>query len=159
VDEIRRHVVERGKRNVISRRYHKTEDKEAITTWTSDLDGVLRVFDVCSVTSLWRLLTFRFQTELGMNAHPTISDARQDAAGKHTTVPDVHPNRSNIEAIVPDVRCDVSSTNLTVSGIPSDVANTGTVVSDVDRNKLKSREGADGRNQAVSTSRTLPATE
>jgi hypothetical protein len=119
-DEIRRHIVKRGKRNPISRHYHKKEDKKAITTWKLDLNGILHVFNVCSVTSVWRLLTFRFQTELGMNAHPTVSDSRQDAARKHTTVSDV---------------------------------------SGVDRNKMKGREGVDGQNQAVSTTRTLPVTE
>jgi hypothetical protein len=65
------------------------------------------------------LLTFRFQTELGMNAHATVSDARQDAANEHTTVSDVHPNSSNVEVIVPDVRCDIQTptSSFPVSGV------------------------------------------
>jgi len=50
VDEIQRHVIKRGRWNAISRRYHAKEDKEAIATWKLDLDRILRVFDVCSVT-------------------------------------------------------------------------------------------------------------
>jgi hypothetical protein len=155
MDEIQRHIIKRGKRNPISRRYRKKKDKETITTWKSDLNGVLHVFDVCSVTSVWRSLTFRFQVELRIDAHPAVSDTRQDAADKHTVVSDVHPSSSNIEVVVPDVHCDVSNINPIVSGVRSDVENTRTVVSDIHCNKLKSPEGVDGRNQAVSTTRTL----
>jgi hypothetical protein len=105
------------------------------------------------------LLTFRFQTELGMNAHPIVSDTRQDAASKHTTVSDVHPNSSNAVIIVPDIRRDISNTNPIVPGIWSDVKNTPTIVSDVNRDKLKGREGVGGQNQAVSTTRALPVTK
>ena len=42
--------------------------------------------------------------------------------------------------------------------IESGVANTHTIDSDIHRNNLKGREGVDGRNQAVSTTRTPPAT-
>jgi hypothetical protein len=52
MDEIQRHIIERGKRNGISRRFHKKDDTEAIATWRSDLDRILRVFKVCSVTSV-----------------------------------------------------------------------------------------------------------
>jgi hypothetical protein len=59
----------------------------------------------------------------------------------------------------PGVRHDVSNTQPIVSDVRSDVANTRTTASDIHRSKLKSREGADGQNQAVSTTRTLPVTE
>ena len=119
VDEIQRHIIERGERNAISRRYHVKEDKEAIATWKLDLDRTLRVFNVCSVTPARRSLTFHFQTEPGVDAHPTASDTHQDATNKPT--------------------------------IGSGVENAHTIISDIRRNKLKDREGADGRNQAVST--------
>ena len=127
MDEIQRHIIKRGKRNAISRRYHAEDDKEAIATWRLDLDRILHVFNVCSATPARRLLTFRFQTELGVNAHASVSDTHQDAANEHT--------------------------------IGSGVANARTVISDIHRNKLKSREGVDGRNQAVGTTHTLPVTE
>ena len=136
-NEVQRHIIERGKRNVISRRYHAKDDREAVATRRSDLNGILHVFNVRSVTSVWRLLTFRSQTELGIDTCTTDTDTHQDAANKSTIVPKV---------IVPDVRRDVSNTNPIVSGIQSGVANTPTVVSDIHHNKLKNREGADGRN-------------
>ena len=52
VDEIQRHIIERGKRNAISRRYHAKDDKELIVTWRLDLDRILQVFDVRSITSI-----------------------------------------------------------------------------------------------------------
>jgi len=99
MDRIQRHIIEWGKRNAISRRYHAKDDKEAVATWKSDLDGILRVFNVCSVTPARRLLTFRFQDELGANAHATGSDTHQDKpttgsdiAITNTIVSDIHRN-------------------------------------------------------------------
>ena len=122
MDEIQRHTIKWGKRNVISRHYHTKDDKKAIATWRLDLDRILHVFNVCSVTPARPLLTFRFQTELGVDVHATVSDTHQDAANEHA--------------------------------IESDVANTHTIASGIHRNKLENREGADGKNQAVGTTRT-----
>jgi len=52
--EIQRHIIERGKRNAISRRHHVKDEKEAIVGWRSDLDEILRVFNVCSVIFVLR---------------------------------------------------------------------------------------------------------
>jgi len=128
MDEIQRHIIEWGRRGAISRRYHAKDDKDAIATWGLDLNRILHDFHVCSVIPVWRSLTFRFQTELWTNTHPTGSDTHQNAANKHTIVSDVHP----------------------------DISNTRTVVSAIHHTKLKSREGAGGQNQVVSTTRTLP---
>jgi len=49
--EIQRHIIKRGKRNAVSRRYYARNDKRAIATWRLDLDGILHVFNVRSVTS------------------------------------------------------------------------------------------------------------
>jgi len=49
-DEIQGNIIERSKRNVISRRYHAKDDKEAIAAWSLDLNRIRRVFDVRSVT-------------------------------------------------------------------------------------------------------------
>ena len=158
-DEAQRHIIERGKRNPISRRYHAKEDKEVVATWKLNLDGVLGVFNVCSATSPRRLLNSCFQNELRINADATASDIHQDAAKKPSVVSDVHHDDSNAKVTVPDVHCDVSNTNPIVSDVQNDVANTRTVVSDIRHNKLKSREGVDGQNRAVSAIRILPVTE
>ena len=105
-------------------------------------------------------MTFCFQTELWISTHPTVSGTRQDAAAnKHTAVSDDHRDISNTELIISDVRHDVSDTHPVVSDVLSDITNIRTVVSGTHRTKLKSREGADDQNRAVSTTRTLTVTE
>ena len=56
MDEIQRHIAKRGRRNAISRRYHAKDDREAISTWKLDLERILGVFNVCSVTRARQLL-------------------------------------------------------------------------------------------------------
>jgi len=138
---MQKNIIKRGKRNAISRRYHAKDDEEAIATWRLELNRIRRVFNVCSVTPVWPSLTTRFQTELEIDTRATGSGTHQDAPNKHTIVSNVHRNVTNAETIVSDVR--------------SDVANTRTTSSDIQRSKLKSREGADGQNQAVGAIRTL----
>jgi len=83
-NEIQRHTVERGRRNAISRRYYAKDNKEAVAAWKLDLDGILRVFNVCYITPVRRLLTFRFQTELGIHARTTVPDIRHDVVNTST---------------------------------------------------------------------------
>jgi len=146
VAEIQGEIIKRGKQNVVSRLFH-ANDEEAIATWRLGLNRILHVFNVRPTTSVWPSLTFRSQTELGTNAHITVSDDLHEAANTHA-IP-------NTETIVPGVRHDVSNTHAIVSVDWNDVANTHTA-SDINRNT--SRDYTDGQNQAVSTTRTLPVT-
>ena len=54
MDEIQKHIIKRGKRNAVSRRYHVKDDrKEAIiAAWGLDLNGTLRISNVRSVASV-----------------------------------------------------------------------------------------------------------
>ena len=158
VAEIQTHIMERDKQNVVSRRYHAKDDKKTITVWRLDLDGILRIFNVCSVTSARRLLTSRFQTELQIDACATVSDTHQGAVDEHTITSDACCDGSNPEAIVPDVH-DVSSARPIVSNVQDDIENTRTTASDIHRDKLKSRRNVDGQDQAVSITHTLIVTE
>ena len=63
-----------------------------ITTWRLDLDRILQAFNVRSVISVRRLLTLRFQNELGTDTHITVSDVRNDVANTLITVSDVDSN-------------------------------------------------------------------
>lgn len=158
-DEIQRHIISRDKRNPISRRYHARDDKEAITAWKLEFNRVFHVFNVRFVTLARRSLTSRFQTELGINTHPTTSDTHRDATNKHSIISDVHDS-PNTEVTVPDIHRDrVSNTSPIVSNIQSGIANTRTIVSNVHLNRLKGRGGVDGQSQVVSTTRPLPVTE
>ena len=51
VAEIQRYIIKWGKRNTISRHYHAKDDKNAIVAWRLDLNRILQVFNVRSVTS------------------------------------------------------------------------------------------------------------
>ena len=44
--EIRRKVIKKGKRNILSRFFHSKNDKEVIATWKADLDRILHIFNV-----------------------------------------------------------------------------------------------------------------
>ena len=128
--EIQRNIIKQGKRNPISQRYHAKDDKEAIATWRLRLDRVRHIFNVRSVTSALPSLTVRLQTELGMITHTTLSSAHQDSVKKNTITTDIHRDTSDAEVTIPRVRNDVSNAY---------------------------RKGGDSRNQAVSTTRTLPS--
>ena len=131
--EIQRNIVKRGKRNAISQRFHEKDDNKAITTWRSDLNGILHVLNVRSVTSGWQSLTSRSQTELERNTHV---DIRHDLANTHAMVSDVHHGPPNANIIVLDVRGDAS--------------NTPAMDFDILRNALKTPEDTKSQNPAVS---------
>ena len=58
--EIQRHIIKRGKRSVLSRPFHTKDDSEAIAAWRSDLDGIRRVLEVCSLASGFWLTIVNF---------------------------------------------------------------------------------------------------
>jgi len=60
VAEIQKNIIKRGKRNGVSRMFHAKNDKEMIATWRLDLDRILHVFNVCSVTPIRLPLTSHF---------------------------------------------------------------------------------------------------
>ena len=131
--EIQTNVIERGKRNPISRRLHKKDDNKAIATWRLDLNRVLQVFNVCFVTSILSLLKFRFQTEFERN---TCADIRHDVANTHATISGIHHDPPNPDNIVPDAH--------------HDVLNTHAVVPDIHPDTLKIHEDTNSKNPEVS---------
>ena len=96
--QIQRSAVEPDKRNVISRVFNPKKDKDAIAAWRSDLDRIVRVFEVHStVRSLPTLLTAHPQTELALYTHVAVSnihgdvvDIREDVANARELISDVH---------------------------------------------------------------------
>ena len=74
--------MEKGRRNLLSRIFHAKTDKETITAWKSDLNGILHVFNVRSVRSLsLSLTTPLLQTELAINTHTMVLDLHRNALG------------------------------------------------------------------------------
>ena len=61
---------------MITRHFYARSDKKVVATWRLDLDRILHVLNVCSVTSIQPLLTFRFQTELGDDKNQAVSTIR-----------------------------------------------------------------------------------
>ena len=133
VTGIQTNIIKRGKRNVISRYFHKKADNKAIAAWRLDLNRILQVFNVRSLISILSLLTFRFQTELERN---TCVDTRHDVADTHVTVSGIHHDPPNANNIVPDIR--------------HDIPNTHAVVPDIRRDTLKNREDTNSNNPGVS---------
>ena len=76
MNKIQEKVIKREKRGVVSRYFHAKNDKDMIATWRFELNGILHVFNVCFVTSVQPLLTFRFQTELGDDKNQAVSTIR-----------------------------------------------------------------------------------
>lgn len=117
VDEIQGNILKRGKRNVISRRFHAKDDEKAIAIWRSDLGRILHIFNVRSFTFVLPSLIFRSQTELGINTHATVSGVHQDPANTHTTASDVRLGVSNPHPIISEVQNQPVSTIRTLTVI------------------------------------------
>jgi len=172
VTEIQEKIVKLGKRNTISRFLHTKDDEKTIAIWKAELARILQVFNVCLVHPVRSLLTFRFQAQLVLNPHATVSDTFHDVANAHAIVSDVHHDSSHINNNTTDVGRDGSNTLTVISGVRHDVVGTDpivpevrndvspkTAVSDIHRNTLKTREDKDGQNRAVRTTHALLFTE
>lgn len=70
--EIQGRVVEKSERNWASRLLNTKSDKDAVAAWRQELVGVLHVFNVRSISSIWHSLTEGFQTEMGINTHVAV---------------------------------------------------------------------------------------
>jgi len=120
----------------VSRLFHAKDDKEAIAAWRLELNRILHVFNVRSVTSVRPSLTARIQTELSISTHVVVSDIHHDVVNTHTIVSDVHRG--------------VVNTSTVVSELQDNVMNTHAIVSDIRRNMLAGQEGAGGQHHSVS---------
>ena len=72
--EIQGKVIKQSKRNTVSRLLHAKNDKETIGGWKFELNRILQLFTVRSVTLTWLSLIVAFQAELVVNVHVTVSD-------------------------------------------------------------------------------------
>jgi hypothetical protein len=102
--DIQRNVVKQGKRNGISRHLHAKNDKERIAAWKLDLGGILRVFNVRPVVSVWLSLTVHSQTELAINTHVTVSNTHVLVSDIHRTIVQVQEGDGGKNVSVSDSR-------------------------------------------------------
>ena len=128
-------VIKQSKRNVVSRLFNAKDDKDTIAAWRLDLNRILQVFNVRSITSSPPLLTICFQTELAINTHIAVSNIGHEVADTRNIVSDVHQH--------------VASTQNIVSDVYQNVASTHNIVSDIHRTMVK-QQGADGSSPSVS---------
>ena len=160
---MQKNVIKQGERNRVSRMLHAKSDKETIATWRSDLNGILQVFNVRSITAAWPPLIVSFQAELALNTNLTVSDIRHEVVNTQNIVSDTHRDVLTTQTIVSDAHCDILNTQTIVSDVRQDVTNTHSVVSnthaivselqhnvsDIHRTMVESREGTDGKNRSV----------
>ena len=129
--EIQRGVVIGGKRSAISRVFHSKNDQETIAAWRLDLNRILHIFNVRSITSAWPSLTVHFQTELAIDTNLVVSDVHQRVVNTHTITKYTH-------TIAKD---------------------THTIVSDIHRTMVQGQEGTDSKDLSVSVTYTLSTSE
>ena len=109
-------------------------------TWRSDLTRI-RVFSARSATSVQPLSALHFQTELGINAHPTGSAVCREVENTCSVVFNVHR------------AFQMPTTSPPKAG--HDVINIHGTAPDIHRNTLRSCEDIDGQNPAASPSCTV----
>jgi hypothetical protein len=124
-------------RNAVSRLFHTKNDKDMIAAWRLDLNRILHVFNVRSISLSPPLLTICFQTELAINTHVAVADVRHDVASTHSIVSDVqhtvastHDTVSATHEIVSGTRDIISGTHSIVSSTHNTISDTHSVVSD-----------------------------
>jgi hypothetical protein len=130
VAEIERKIIEQGKKNPVSRFFHAKSDKEMIATWKSDLNRILHVFTVCSLSEFFgsrQLL--HLQTELAVTTHIVVTDTHLK---------------------VTDTQVVVEHTHTTVTETKIVAEDTHTMVADIHRTVLAGR-GTDSKHLSVST--------
>ena len=67
-------MIKQSGRHAVSRFVHGKADKGTIAAWKSDLDRVLRVFNVRLDIITWISLIVPFQTKLAMDTNITVAD-------------------------------------------------------------------------------------
>ena len=138
-----------------------------IATWKSDLNRVLYVLGVRSVTPLRISLTVRSQTELEINASVHFSDPQWSVVNFHTIVSELHHNVTNTHTTISDAHRSVSTVHTTfsdfhhttVSDLRYNIVNSHATVSDTHHTMVKSLSLPDSRNRLVSVTCTLLFTE
>ena len=89
VADIQRRVDEKNDRDVFSRVLHAQSDKNAISAWKEDLNRLLQIFNVRSVSSALLPLTTPFQTELAIDTNVTVTDSHLEVTSIHHDVTDI----------------------------------------------------------------------
>ena len=149
VNEIQKSIDRQGKRITIARLL-RGNDKEAIAAWRSDLDRILRVFNVRFIASVLLLLTFHRQTELVADTRRTAPTSQRGVPGVRAATSDVHHGTPIPDGADPNVRHDNPPSRPGFSEAESDNSDTRTISSDSHRDKQGGRDDACNQNSSVS---------
>ena len=108
--EIQRKITEQGERNLVSRFIYASNDREIIT-WKLDLNKILHIFNVRSITFKRLLLIFCPQIELTTN---------MNVADNHTVMYDLYrmmgiEERADSESWFVSLTCTLLTTEETLT--------------------------------------------
>jgi hypothetical protein len=123
-------IIEKGKRNAVSRLLHAKNDKEVIATWKSDLSKILLIFNVSSVVVLRLLLTVHSDRACDKYTTPPfptyvttlrrssgiVSNVQNGVTSTHNMVSDIHHiiTKSQGAFMVPICQCTLSINECTL---------------------------------------------
>jgi hypothetical protein len=101
---MQRKVVERGKRNAVSRFFLSKDDKDKIAAWKQDLVRILQVFNVRS-HCCWEFVNLgsSIQTQLVLDTHKEVADARVTIANTETVVENTQKKVTDTQTMVADI--------------------------------------------------------
>ena len=94
---------------MFSRVLHAQSDKDTIAAWKGDLDRLLHIFNVRSVSSICYPLTTPIQTELAIDTNVRVTGNHQEATSRAT---DMH---EEVTSKVTDMHQDVLEIKESVS--------------------------------------------
>ncbi|KAF9784370.1 hypothetical protein BJ322DRAFT_1109090 [Thelephora terrestris] len=129
--EIQRQIVEWGKQDVDSRRFHAKDDAKAIAGWRSDLEKIRPVFDKKPVIST-DVETPDNRRNFS-NAHTAVFGPQSDVSNAGVTTPEVPNNVLDTDTAIPLVGNDVHPCTI-ASGVQDGLAGAGTMTSSVQPN-------------------------
>ena len=84
--DIQKRVDEKNSRGTFSRIFHTQNDKNTIAAWKEDLDRLLHIFNVRSVSSASLSLTTPFQTELAIDTNVAATETDRKVTDMHEDV-------------------------------------------------------------------------
>ena len=151
VAEIEKDITKQGRRNPASRIFHPKSDKKKMAAWRGELNRILQIFNVRSVTLPLASLTICLQTELAIGMNATISKTHNLVSGTQNIVYDTHNIVSSTHTITSNTQ-DIASETYHVASKTHDIAsNTHDIVSDILRAMMKRPEASDGGRLSASS--------
>ena len=111
VTDIQGKIVEWGRRNVVSRRFHANDNKETIATRRLDLDRVLRVLDARHFARVENVANFWLQKEFSTNATTTVPAVRDEIVVTYSSVSSNRNSVANTPTSISDIFSDASKSS------------------------------------------------